>query len=157
MNIVLDETLQALSDPTRRAILDRLIGGETRVTDVAEPFAMSLNAVSKHIRVLEHARLVRRRVDGREHLLSLNPGALDAAAEWIEAQRSLWSWRLGQLDAALQTKEPSPWTAPRTAPATARSTSPSPAASPPARSAPSTPGWTPPSRAGFSSPRRPGR
>jgi DNA-binding transcriptional ArsR family regulator len=147
--MMLDATLQALSDPTRRAILDRLAGGEARVTELAQPFAMSLNAVSKHIRVLEAAQLVSRRVDGREHRLSLNPGALDEAARWIEAQRSLWGWRLRQLDAALETMEPSPWTA--------RSTSPSPAGSPPAPSAPSTPGWTPPSRAGFSSPRRPGR
>jgi len=147
--MMLDATLQALSDPTRRAILDRLAGGEARVTDVAAPFAMSLNAVSKHVRVLEAARLVRRRVAGREHLISLNPGALDDAARWIEAQRGLWAWRLSQLDAALETLEPAQWTA--------KSTSPSPAASPPVQSAPSTPGWTPPSRAGFSSPRRPGR
>src|SRR6185503_10702716 len=142
--MMLDATLQALSDPTRRAILDRLAGGEARVTDVAAPFAMSLNAVSKHLRVLEDARLVRRRVAGREHLISLNPGALDDAARWIEAQRGLWAWRLSQLDAALETLEPqegpTSWTA--------KSTSPSPAASPPVQSAPSTPGWTPPSRAG---------
>src|SRR6185503_9009045 len=149
--MLIDATLQALSDPTRRAILDRLAGGEVRVTDVAAPFAMSLNAVSKHLRVLEDAKLVTRRVAGREHLISLNPGALDEAAGWIERQRSLWAWRLGRLDAALETMEPqrgpTPWTA--------KSTSPSPAASPPRLSAPSTPGWTPPSRAGFSSPRRP--
>jgi DNA-binding transcriptional ArsR family regulator len=147
--MMLDTTLQALSDPTRRAILDRLAGGEARVTDVARPFAMSLNAVSKHVRVLEEARLVSRRIAGREHLISLTPGALDEAAGWIERQRSLWAWRLGRLDAALQTLEPEAWTA--------KSTSPSPAASPPPPSAPSTPGWTPPSRASFSSPRRPGR
>jgi DNA-binding transcriptional ArsR family regulator len=147
--MILDATLQALSDPTRRAILDRLAGGETRVTDVAAPFAMSLNAISKHVRVLEAAQLVRRRQAGREHLISLNPGALDEAARWLDDQRSLWAWRLGRLDAALKTMEPDPWTA--------KSTSPSPAESPPRPSAPSTPGWTPPSRAGFSSPRRPGR
>jgi DNA-binding transcriptional ArsR family regulator len=147
--MLIDATLQALSDPTRRAILDRLAGGEARVTDVAQPFAMSLNAVSKHLRVLEDARLVTRRVAGREHLISLNPGALDEAAKWIEGQRGLWAWQLGRLDAALETMEPAPWTA--------KSTSPSPAESPPRPSAPSTPGWTPPSRANFSSPRRPGR
>jgi len=147
--MMLDTTLQALSDPTRRAILARLAAGEARVTEVAHPFAMSLNAVSKHIRVLEDARLVTRRRDGREHRLSLTPGALDEAARWIEGQRELWAWRLGQLDTALETEEPKPWTAP--------SPSASPAASPPPPSAPSTPGWTPPSRASFSSPRRPGR
>jgi DNA-binding transcriptional ArsR family regulator len=146
---MLDDALQALADPTRRAILARLADGETRVTDLAQPFAMSLNAVSKHIRVLERGGLVRRRREGREHLLSVAPGSLDAAARWIEAQRSLWAWRLGRLDAALQTMEPAAWTA--------KSTSLSPAASPPAPRPPSTLGWTPPSRAGFSSPRRPGR
>ena len=114
--MMLNATLQALADPTRRAILDRLTDGETRVTDLAQPFAMSLNAVSKHIRVLEEARLVVRRVDGREHRLSLNPDALEEAARWIEAQRSLWAWRLRQLDAALETMEPRPWTAKSTSP-----------------------------------------
>jgi DNA-binding transcriptional ArsR family regulator len=147
--MMIDETLQALSDPTRRAILARLAGGEARVTDVAQPFAMSLNAISKHIRVLEAATLVRRRRDGREHLLSLNPGALDEAARWIEGQRDIWAWRLRELDRALETLEPKAWTPP--------SPSRSPARSPPAPNAPSTPGWTPPSRASFSSPRRPGR
>ncbi len=67
----LDHTLMALADPTRRAILQRLSRGETRVTELARPFAMSLNAVSKHIRVLERsAWLVRRRRVGREHWLS---------------------------------------------------------------------------------------
>ncbi|MFL5298445.1 MAG: ArsR/SmtB family transcription factor [Phenylobacterium sp.] len=146
---MLDETLQALADPTRRAILARLMDGEARVTDVAQPFAISLNSVSKHIRVLERAALVSRRREGREHILALNPGALDEAARWIDAQRSLWSWRLGRLDAALTDKEPEPWTA--------KSPSASPAASPPPPSALSTPGWTRPSPASFSSPRRPGR
>lgn len=73
----LDHTLTALADPRRRAILQRLSEGEARVTDVAEPFSISLNSVSKHIRVLERARLVRRRRVGREHFLSLNPAPLD--------------------------------------------------------------------------------
>ena len=92
---MLDETLIALADPTRRAILARLAAGEARVTDIARPFAMSLNAVSKHIRMLERGLLVTRRRQGREHILALNPAALDAAADWIEGQRSLWRWRLG--------------------------------------------------------------
>ncbi|MBL8555684.1 MAG: winged helix-turn-helix transcriptional regulator [Phenylobacterium sp.] len=101
MNIM-DETLVALADPTRRAILARLAAeGEARVTDVARPFAISLNSVSKHIRMLERAALVRRRVEGRTHYLTLNPAPLDAAAEWIDAQRRLWSWRLGELEKAL--------------------------------------------------------
>ena len=101
----LDQTLLALADPTRRAILQRLSGGETRVTEVARPFAISLNSVSKHIRVLERAGLVRRRRVGREHLLSFNPTPLDAAAEWIETQRALWTRRLQALDALLQAED----------------------------------------------------
>ena len=95
----------ALADPTRRAILHRLASGETRVTDLAEPFAMSLNSVSKHIRVLERARLVRRRRSGREHLLSIDPAPLDDAANWINAQRALWNRMLDNLDALLKTED----------------------------------------------------
>ncbi|MBI3710659.1 MAG: winged helix-turn-helix transcriptional regulator [Proteobacteria bacterium] len=101
----LDDTLAALADPTRRAILQRLSEGEARVTDLAQPFAMSLNAVSKHIRVLERACLVRRRRAGREHLLSFNHQPLDEAVTWIEAQRALWTARLGALDALLQAED----------------------------------------------------
>src|SRR5690242_20430578 len=98
----LDHTLMALADPTRRAILFRLSRGEARVTELAGPFAMSLNAVSKHIRILERAGLVRRRRSGREHLLSFDPEPLDDAAAWIEEQRALWTARLDALDAVLQ-------------------------------------------------------
>jgi DNA-binding transcriptional ArsR family regulator len=97
----LDQTLTALADPTRRAILRRLSQGEARVTEVARPFAMSLNSVSKHIRMLERARLVRRRRIGREHLLSFDPAPLDEAAAWIEAQRAFWSARLDALEREL--------------------------------------------------------
>jgi DNA-binding transcriptional ArsR family regulator len=98
----LDDVMRALADPTRRAIVQQLRAGEARVTDLAQPFAMSLNAVSKHIRVLERAQLVRRRRVGREHLLSLNPAPLDAAADWIEQQRAFWTPRLAALDDVLQ-------------------------------------------------------
>ena len=97
----LDQTLTAIADPTRRAILRRLSQGEARVTEVARPFAMSLNSVSKHIRMLERARLVRRRRIGREHLLSFDPEPLDEAAAWIEAQRAFWSARLDALEREL--------------------------------------------------------
>jgi DNA-binding transcriptional ArsR family regulator len=96
-----DNTLLALADPTRRAILKRLSKGEARVTEIAEPFSMSLNSVSKHIRMLERARLVRRRRVGREHLLSFNPKPLDEAAAWIADHRALWSSRLEALDSLL--------------------------------------------------------
>jgi DNA-binding transcriptional ArsR family regulator len=101
----LDHTLMALADPTRRAILQRLSHGETRVTDLARPFAMSLNSVSKHIRMLERAQLVHRRRQGREHLLSINPKPLDEAAAWIETQRAAWIERLDTLEAILKAED----------------------------------------------------
>ncbi len=101
----LDDTLVALADPTRRAILQRLSRGEARVTDLAAPFAISLNSVSKHIRMLERARLVRRRRAGREHVLSLNPRPLEDATAWMATQRSLWTARLEALDVLLQAED----------------------------------------------------
>ncbi len=98
---MLDHTLNAIADPTRRAILARLALGEARVTEVAAPFEISLNSVSKHIRVLERADLVRRRVSGRDHYLTLNPAPLDEATAWIESQRKLWAWRLNELEKVL--------------------------------------------------------
>jgi DNA-binding transcriptional ArsR family regulator len=85
--------------------MQRLSRGEVRVTTLAKPFAMSLNAVSKHVRVLERARLVRRRRAGREHLLSVNPGPLDEAALWLSAQRAIWTKRLDTLEAVLRTED----------------------------------------------------
>jgi DNA-binding transcriptional ArsR family regulator len=101
----LDNTMLALADPTRRAILHRLSSGEARVTELAAPFEISLNSVSKHIRMLERAQLVRRRKSGRDHFLSLNPKPLDQAAKWIEQQRSLWNARLDALERALEADE----------------------------------------------------
>ncbi len=98
----LDHTLAALADPTRRAILQQLSRGEARVTDLAEPFAISLNSVSKHIRMLERADLVRRRRAGREHILSINPQPLDAAAAWLAEQKAFWTPRLDTLEALLR-------------------------------------------------------
>ena len=92
LQTALDHTLMALADPTRRAILQRLTQGEARVTELARPFDMSLNAVSKHILVLERAHLVKRRKVGREHFLAANPEPLDAAAAWIEKIRSVSRW-----------------------------------------------------------------
>lgn len=101
----LDDTLIALADPTRRAILDQLSRGEARVTDLAQPFSISLNSVSKHIRLLERAGLVRREVRGREHVLSFNAQPLDTAAEWIEHHRTQWIGRLRALDAILKQED----------------------------------------------------
>src|SRR4249920_2529190 len=98
----LDMTLLALADPTRRAILQRLSRGEARVTEVAAPYPISLNSVSKHIRILERAGLVRRQVSGRDHYLSLEPKPLNELTEWMVKSRDFWSGRLDALEAALR-------------------------------------------------------
>jgi DNA-binding transcriptional ArsR family regulator len=101
----LDHTLLALADPTRRAILRRLADGEARVTEIARPLPMSLNGVSKHIRMLERADLVRRRRAGRDHFLSLNARPLDELAGWISEHRTLWTARLDTLEALLNAED----------------------------------------------------
>jgi len=101
----IDETLMALADPTRRAILRRLSNGEARVTELARPFNISLNAVSKHIRMLERAHLVRRRIDGREHFLAFNPNPVDDAVKWLETQRAFWAGRLDALEELLKAED----------------------------------------------------
>lgn len=101
----LDDTLTALADGTRRAILQRLSTGEARVTELAAPFAISLNSVSKHIRILERAGLVRRRIAGRDHFLSFDPAPLNEAARWIEQHRAFWTQRLDALEAALHAED----------------------------------------------------
>jgi DNA-binding transcriptional ArsR family regulator len=101
----LDDTLVALADETRRGILQRLAAGEARVTEVAAPYAISLNSVSKHIRILERAGLVRRRVSGRDHFLSLDPAPMDGVAAWIQRERAAWEARLDKLEAALRAED----------------------------------------------------
>ena len=105
MAAMLDDIFAALADPTRRAILHRLANGEARVTDLAHPFSISLNSVSKHIATLERAHLVRRRRNGREFIISFNPRPLDLMLEWTEQQRALWETRLTALDALLQAED----------------------------------------------------
>jgi DNA-binding transcriptional ArsR family regulator len=97
----LDLTFAALADPSRRAILERLRAGEARVTEIAQPFDLSLNAVSKHLKVLERAGVVRREVRGREHFFSLDPIPLSDASDWIERYRRFWEDRLDALQAFL--------------------------------------------------------
>lgn len=87
-----------MADPTRRAILARLALAEARVTEIAGDFPVSLNAVSKHIKILERAELVRRTVQGRDHILSLNAGAMAEASEWIGYYRQFWEDRLASLE-----------------------------------------------------------
>ena len=102
----LDALFGAMADPTRRAILERLARGGARVTDVAAEFTISLNSVSKHVRMLERAGLVARTVKGREHLLALNPGPMDEAARWIEQHRRFWEASLANLDNFVTRKSP---------------------------------------------------
>src|SRR6476620_10885879 len=98
MTAAAESVFVAISDPTRRAILDRLTHGPTRVTDVAEPFAMSLNAVSKHVKVLEKAGLVSRARQGREHTLELDAKPLRAIAQWTHRYQQFWTERLDRLE-----------------------------------------------------------
>jgi DNA-binding transcriptional ArsR family regulator len=102
----LDAVLAAIADPTRRAIVDRLARGPARVTDIAEPFAMSLNAVSKHVKVLERARLVRRTRSGREHTLELEARPLREVARWTSRYERFWNERLDRLERYLQKEKP---------------------------------------------------
>ena len=94
----LDGVFNALADPTRRAILARLQARDARVTDLAADFPISLNSVSKHIRMLERAGLLRRSVSGRDHVLSLNAAPMAEAAAWIEHYRTFWDGRLAALE-----------------------------------------------------------
>jgi DNA-binding transcriptional ArsR family regulator len=87
---VLDATFAALADPTRRAILARLALGEATVGELAAPFEVSLPAISKHLRVLESAGLLRREIDGRVHRCRLAPDPMKDAAGWIESYRAFW-------------------------------------------------------------------
>jgi DNA-binding transcriptional ArsR family regulator len=93
----LDLAFAALADPTRRRIVARLTRGEVRVTDLAAPFAMSLNAVSKHVKVLERAGLVRRARLGREHYLRLRAMPLREVARWTSQYERFWTQRLDAL------------------------------------------------------------
>jgi DNA-binding transcriptional ArsR family regulator len=110
----LDRSFSALADPTRRAILARLSLGESRVTDLAEPFDMSLPAVSKHLKVLEDAGLVKKRKEGRIHHCRLDPRPLSAAADWIAQHRAFWEKTLDRLHEYLteQMKEERKWRPP---------------------------------------------
>lgn len=101
----LDGVFHALSDPTRRAMLRALAGGERRVGELAEPFAMSFAAASKHVKVLESAGLVRRRVEGRAHICRIEPGPLREAERWIAAYERFWSAQFDRLEALIDNDE----------------------------------------------------
>jgi DNA-binding transcriptional ArsR family regulator len=102
----LDRTYAALAHPIRRSMLELLRHGDLRVTEVASPFDISLAAASKHVRVLETAGLVTRRITGREHFLSFEPRSLAAAGDWIEEARSFWEARLDALESDLRRRSP---------------------------------------------------
>src|SRR5215469_12974721 len=107
---LLDRTFGALADPTRRRILAHLAEGQRCVTDLAKPHRMSLPAISKHLRVLEQAGLVRRQRRGRVHQLALEAKPMQEVQQWIEEYRRFWEESLGRLDkylTKLQKESPS--------------------------------------------------
>ena len=108
----LDAVFHALGDATRRRMLRELAGGERTVGQLAEPFAMSLAAASKHVRALENAGLIRREIRGRTHLCRLDPGPLASAHDWLNFYERFWTDRLDALDRLLREedarKPPSP-------------------------------------------------
>jgi len=98
----LDTVFAALADPTRRAILARLASGEASVTELAQPFAMSQPAISKHLKVLERAGLVSRGRDAQRRPRRLEPNRLREASNWLERYRRLWEGNYQRLDALLE-------------------------------------------------------
>jgi DNA-binding transcriptional ArsR family regulator len=104
----LNKVYGALADPTRRAILGILTGGDVNVGTLAGRFPISFNGVSKHIKVLEQAGLVRRSVRGRQHWIRLRPAPLRDASRWLEHYREFWDTRLDALEAFLVQHERRP-------------------------------------------------
>lgn len=104
----LDATFAALADPTRRAILARLAHGEATVNELAEPFAMSLPAISKHLKVLERAGLISRGRHGQFRPCRLDADGLDVATDWIEHNRQVWTDRFDKLSAHLRELQQNP-------------------------------------------------
>jgi DNA-binding transcriptional ArsR family regulator len=98
----LDAAFAALADPTRRSIVSRLAQGDATVSELAAPFAISLPAVSKHLKVLERSGLISRRRDAQFRPCHLETNTLDAAVDWIETHRRLWEERFEQLDTHLR-------------------------------------------------------
>jgi DNA-binding transcriptional ArsR family regulator len=101
----LDGVFHALADPTRRAMLLSLAGGERKIGELAKPFAMTFAAASKHVRVLEGAGLLRRRIEGRAHVCRLEPAPLAAADEWLRFYERFWAARLDALAAVLRDED----------------------------------------------------
>lgn len=112
----LDLTFAALADPTRRAILARLARGEASVTELAEPFAMSQPAISRHLKVLERAGLISRDVDAQRRPRKLEPRRLEEAVDWIERYRQIFEQHYRRLDALLDELQGKPARRKRTKP-----------------------------------------
>jgi len=104
----LDTVFHALGDPTRRDMLRALAEGERTVGELAEPFAMSLAAASKHVKALEQAGLIRREIRGRTHLCRLNAAPLAAAHGWLAHYQRFWTARLDALEALLRAEDATP-------------------------------------------------
>lgn len=104
----LNATFHALGDATRRRMLRELAAGERSVGELARPFSISLAAASKHIKVLEHAGLIRREVRGRTHWCHLDPGPLATANEWLSFYEHFWTSRLDVLDRLLREEDARP-------------------------------------------------
>lgn len=102
MSDQLSNTFAALADPTRRAILARLATGEASVTELAQPFDMSMPAVSKHLKVLERAGLIARGREAQWRPCRIEAGPLKDISDWVEAYRNIWEQRLDRLDAYLR-------------------------------------------------------
>src|SRR5688500_13131414 len=98
----LDRVFHALADATRRQMLRRLADGESTVSELAEPFRMSLAAASKHIRTLEDAGLIRRTVDGRTHRCRIEPSPLAGVGRWLRHYERFWNQKLDDLERALK-------------------------------------------------------
>jgi DNA-binding transcriptional ArsR family regulator len=100
----LDQTFAALADPTRRAIVARLARGDATVGELAEPFRISLPAISRHLKVLEDASLISNQREGKSRRCHLKAEALAGAAAWIDSQRSFWNGSFDRLDVRLRQK-----------------------------------------------------
>lgn len=107
-SIALDRVFYALSDSTRRAMLRGLADGERNISELAQPFAMSFAGASKHVKVLETAGLVSRRVEGRKHLCRIETAPLAAAEEWLRFYERFWNARLDVLDTLLRDEDQPP-------------------------------------------------
>jgi DNA-binding transcriptional ArsR family regulator len=101
----LDDVFRAVADPTRRAIVRHLSGGDRTVTELAAPFDMSLAAVSKHVKVLESAGIITRTIEGRRHVCRLEPEPLSGARQWLDLYARFWNDRLDALEAALEAED----------------------------------------------------